>query len=52
MHASGNVLGKADVNKWTMSGDINRDKVRVFFENDEIAVEHGFLHIMMEILEL
>ena len=25
MHASGNVLGKADVIKWTMSGDINKD---------------------------
>ena len=29
MHASGNVLGKADVIKWAMSGDINRDKIRV-----------------------
>ena len=29
MHASGNVLGKADVIKWAMSGDIKRDKVRV-----------------------
>jgi len=25
MHASGNVLGKADVIKWAMSGDIKRD---------------------------
>ena len=25
MHASGNVLGKADVIKWAMSGDINKD---------------------------
>ena len=41
MHASGNVLGKADVIKWAMSGDINRDKVRVIYENDEIGVEHA-----------
>ena len=26
-----------------MSGDINRDKVRVLFENDEIRVEHRFV---------
>ena len=43
MHASGNILGKADVIKWAMSGDINRDKIRVIFENDEIGVEHSFV---------
>ena len=43
MHASGNVLGKADVIKWAMSGDINKDKVRVLFENDKIGVEHSFV---------
>ena len=43
MHASGNVLGKADVIKWAMSGDIKRDKIRVLFENDEIGVEHSFV---------
>ena len=43
MHASGNVLGKVDVIKWAMSGDINKDKVRVLFENDEIGVEHSFV---------
>ena len=43
MHASGNVLRKADVIKWAMSGDINKDKVRVLFENDEIGVEHSFV---------
>ena len=43
MHASGNVLGKADVIKWAMSGDINKDKVRVLFENDEIGVRHNFV---------
>jgi len=43
MHKSGNVLKKADVIKWAMSGDINRDKVRVIYENDEIGVEHSFV---------
>ena len=43
MHASGNILGKADVIKWAMSGDINKGKVRVLFENDEIGVEHSFV---------
>ena len=43
MHASGNVLGKTDVVKWAMSGDINKDKVRVLYENDEIGVEHSFV---------
>ena len=43
MHKSGNSLGKADVIKWAMSGDIKRDKIRVLFENDEIGVEHAFV---------
>ena len=43
MHKSGNTLGKADVIKWAMSGDIKRDKIRVIFENDEIGVEHSFV---------
>ena len=43
MHASGNVMGKANVIKWAMSGDINKDKIRVLFENDEIGVEHSFV---------
>ena len=34
---------KAEVIKWAMSGDINRDKIRVLFENDEIGVEHSFV---------
>ena len=36
MHASGNVLSKQDVIKWALSDDINRDKVRIVYENDEI----------------
>ena len=43
MHASGNVLTKEDVIKWAMSDDINRDKVRIIYENDEIGVEHSFV---------
>ena len=43
MHASGNVLSKQDVIKWALSDDINRDKVRIIYENDEIGVEHSFV---------
>ena len=43
MHASGNVLGKADVIKCAISGDIKRDKIRVLFENNAITVEHAFV---------
>ena len=40
-HKSGNTLGKADVIKWAMSGDINQDKARVVYENDEVGVHHS-----------
>ena len=43
MHKSGNVLKKTDVIKWAMSGDINRDKTRIIYENDEIGIEHAFV---------
>ena len=43
MHASGNVLSKSDVIGWAMSDDINEDKVRVLYENDEIGVRHNFV---------
>ena len=43
MHASGNVLSKQDVIKWVLSDDINRDKVRIVYENDEIGIEHSFV---------
>ena len=43
MHASGNVLSKQDVITWALSDDINRDKVRVVYENDEIGIEHSFV---------
>ena len=43
MHKSGNSLGKADVIKWAMSGDINQDKVRVVYENDEVGIHHSLV---------
>ena len=43
MHASGKVLSKSDVISWAMSDDINREKVRIIYENDEIGVEHSFV---------
>ena len=43
MHKSGNTLGKADVIKWAMSGDINQDKTRVVYENNEVGVHHSFV---------
>ena len=43
MHASGNVLSKKDVIAWAMSDDINREKVRILYENDEIGIEHSFV---------
>ena len=43
MHKSGNVLGKSDVIKWAMSGDINQHKVWVVYENDEVGVHHSFV---------
>ena len=43
MHKSGNSLGKSDVIKWAMSGDINQDKVRIVYENDEVGIHHAFV---------
>ena len=43
MHKSGNVLGKGDVIKWAMSGDIKQDKTRVVYENDEVGIHHAFV---------
>ena len=43
MHASGNVLSKSDVIQWAMSDDINEDKVRIIYENDEIGIRHSFV---------
>ena len=43
MHSSGNVLSKSDVIGWAMTDDINSDKDRIVYENDEIAVHHSFV---------
>ena len=43
MHKSGNSLGKAEVIKWAMSGDINQDKARIVYENDEIGIHHSIV---------
>ena len=43
MHASGNVLSKSDVVSWAMSGDIDSEKDRIVYENNEIAVHHSFV---------
>ena len=43
MHKSGNTIGKTDVIKWAMSGDINPDKARVVYENDEVGVHHSIV---------
>ena len=43
MHKSGNSLGKAEVVKWAMSGDINQDKARVVYENDEVGIHHSIV---------
>ena len=41
LHSAGKILSKSDVIEWAMSGDINRDNVRILFENDEVGVEHA-----------
>ena len=43
MHKSGNFLSKNDVIKWAMSGDINQDKVRIVYENNEVGIHHAFV---------
>ena len=43
MHSNGAVLTKEDVIGWAMSDDINRERVRIIYENDEIGIEHAFV---------
>ena len=50
MHASGNVLGKADVIKWAMSGDIKRDKKEFFLKMMKLVLNTHLFLLMMEIL--
>ena len=43
MHKSGNTLGKADIIKWAMSGDIKQRDSRIVYENDEVGIHHAFV---------
>ena len=43
MHSNWAVLTKEDVIGWSMSDDINRERVRIIYENDEIGIEHAFV---------
>ncbi|MGY8787194.1 MAG: nuclear transport factor 2 family protein [Fidelibacterota bacterium] len=43
LHSAGKTLSKSEVISWAMSGDINREKVRILFENDDVGVEHAFV---------
>ena len=42
MHASGKKLGKQDILKWLGMKDVQMEKVRVLFENDEVGFGHAF----------
>ena len=42
MHSSGNKLGKQDILKWLGMKDVQMEKVRVLFENDEVGFGHAF----------
>ena len=43
LHAAGKILSKSEVVSWAMSGDVNRKKVRILFENDDVGVEHSIV---------
>ena len=43
MHSSGKKLGKSDVIKWLGMKDVQKEKVRVLFENDEVGIHHAFV---------
>ena len=34
---------KRDIINWILSGDIRRDKIRILYENSEVAVEHSYV---------
>ena len=36
-------MGKSDIIKRAMSGDIKQDKSRVVYENDEVGVHHAIV---------
>ena len=43
MHSSGKKLSKSDVIKWLGMKDVQKEKVRVLFENDEVGFEHAYV---------
>ena len=43
LHAAGKILSKSEVVSWGMSGDVNREKVRILFENDDVGFEHAYV---------
>ena len=43
MHSSGKKLGKSDVVKWLGMKDVQKEKVRVLFENNEVGIHHAFV---------
>lgn len=43
MHTTGRTLSKSDLIGWCMSGGFSRDKQRIIYENDVIAVEHALV---------
>ena len=42
-YSQGKIFTKSEVVKWAMSGDVKRKKVRILFENEDVAVEHAFV---------
>ena len=45
-HSQGKEFSKKDLIDWIMSGDIKREKIRILYENEEIAVEHSFVCLL------
>ena len=43
LHSAGKILSESEVVSWGMSGDVNRKKVRILFEDDDVGVEHAFV---------
>ena len=42
-YSQGKIFTKSEVLDWAMSGDLEREKVRILYENDEIGVEHSIV---------
>ena len=43
MHASGKTLSKDDVVKWVGMKDVQLDKERILFENNEVGFKHAIV---------